>query len=227
MKSFKKYISIFTIAIMLTIHTSSYAQDQSKNYDKEILIVQSYQRDYEHTRALENGIDDYFDSLDQKIRINYEFLDTKKDITEANLKSMAEMMETKYRNRNLDGVILCDDDALAFYIKYGNMIWPRVENIVATGINSVRQYDGLAKDTHIIEELPDIEKTIDIALEQNKYKNISTLNFIYDNTTTGNLMKSEVEALLKDKYTSYKANQYFNQTPIELKLIIENGNYWG
>lgn len=222
MKSFKKYISIFTIAIMLTIQTSSYAQDQSKNYDKEILIVQSYQRDYEHTRALENGIDDYFDSLDQKIRINYEFLDTKKDITEANLKSMAEMMEAKYRNRNLDGVILCDDDALAFHIKYGNMIWPKVENIVATGINSVRQYEGLAKDAHIIEELPDIEKTIDIALEQNKYKNISTLNFIYDNTTTGLLMKNEVEALLKDKYIDYNTNQYFNQTPTELKLIIEN-----
>lgn len=223
MNLLKKYASIFIIVILfITQESYVHGQENSKNYDREILIVQSYQRDYEHTRALENGIDDYFDSLDSKIRINYEFLDTKKEITEANFKSMAEMMEAKYKNRDLDGVILCDDDALAFHIRYGDRIWPRVDNIVATGINSVRQYEGLAEDAHIIEELPDIEKTINIALEQNGNKNISTLNFIYDNTTTGNLMKNEVEALLKDKYTSYKTNQYFNQTPMELKLIIEN-----
>ncbi|MGL5256922.1 MAG: HD domain-containing phosphohydrolase [Proteocatella sp.] len=224
MKLLEKYISVFIIVMLFTMQTASYGQAQSKNYDKEILIVQSYQRDYEHTRELEKGIDDYFDNFNQKIRINYEFLDTKKDITEDNFKSMAEMMKAKYRNRNLDGVILCDDDALAFHIKYGEMIWPNVEDIVATGINSVKEYDGLAKDTHIIEELPDIEKTINIALEQNQNKNITTLNFIYDNTTTGRLMKNEVEALIEDKYTNYKTNQYFEQTPTELKLIIENSS---
>ena len=101
---------------------------QTQSYDREILIVQSYQRDYEHTRALENGIVDYFTNLDETIRVHYEFLDTKKDISMYDFDRIAESMIKKYSHMQLDGIILCDDDALNFHLKYGDKICPLMHN---------------------------------------------------------------------------------------------------
>ena len=50
-------------------------------YDRKILVIQSYNRDYVHTRALEEGIVKVFKNSSENIRINYEFLDTKKYFT--------------------------------------------------------------------------------------------------------------------------------------------------
>lgn len=214
-----------TVSLIIVIFTnSSYIFAETKVYDKELLIVQSYQRDYEHTRQLENGINDYFSKIDRNIHVNYEFLDTKKYSSPENFKVMADMMSRKYKNKKLDGVILCDDDALNFHIMYGKQIWPNTEDIVATGINSITPYKEIAKDVNIIEELPDIQKTIEVALSQNKQKNIDTLNFIYDVTTTSMLMENEIEALVDSKYREYKVNHYSDKTPFELKQLVDNAD---
>lgn len=211
-------LKVVTVSLIIVIFTnSSYIFAETKVYDKELLIVQSYQRDYEHTRQLENGINDYFSKIDRNVHVNYEFLDTKKYSSPENFKVMADMMSRKYKNKKLDGVILCDDDALNFHIMYGKQIWPNTEDIVATGINSITPYKEIAKDVNIIEELPDIQKTIEVALSQNKQKNIDTLNFIYDVTTTGMLMENEIEALVNSKYRAYSINHYSDKTPFELK----------
>lgn len=211
-------IFIFNIANPLQV---GYSQTQS--YDREVLIVQSYQRDYEHTRALENGIVDYFTNLDETIRVHYEFLDSKKDVSMYDFDRIAESMIKKYSHMQLDGVILCDDDALNFHLKYGKEIWPSVNHIVATGINSIKPYINLDDDrVIIIEELPDIEKTIEAALIQNKNKSIDTLNFIYDVTTTSKSMKKEIELLVDNKYSTFKINHYGDKTPNELKYIVDS-----
>lgn len=213
------FLAIFILSLVSPVN-EVYSQIQS--YDKEVLIVQSYQRDYEHTRALENGIGDYFEALDVPIRLHYEFLDTKKETNSYDFQRMSEVMTRKYAHMELDGVILCDDDALNFHLKYGEKIWPNVKNIVATGINSVKLYENLDNRVKIIEELPDIEKTIEAALMQNDSKDIDTLNFIYDVTVTSKSMKTEIELLLDSKYKNFSTNHYADKTPDELKHIIES-----
>lgn len=227
MSKFKKSVVIvwITIFIFNMLNASQFVYSQTQSYDREILIVQSYQRDYEHTRALENGIVDYFTNLDETIRVHYEFLDTKKDISMYDFDRIAESMIKKYAHMQLDGVILCDDDALNFHLKYGEKIWPNVEHIVATGINSIKPYTNLDDDRLvIIEELPDIEKTIEAALIQNKNKKIDTLNFIYDVTITSKSMEKEIELLVEDKYSNFNVNHYVDKTPNELKYIVESEN---
>lgn len=225
MRVLNKFISVIICLIFLFDFTkvTAFAFETEKMYTKEILIVQSYQRDYEHTRELEKGIVDYFNQSEYRIKINYEFLDTKKDVDNYHTKILAEMMAKKYSNTSLDGVVLCDDDALTFHIKYGKSIWPEVKYIVATGINSLIPYKDL-DGVNIIEELPDIQKTIKIALEQNNKKQIKKLNFIYDVTTTSKLMQKEIENITAKSYKEYQVEHFTDKTPEELRKMVANAS---
>lgn len=191
-------------------------------YTKEILILQSYQRDYYHTRVLEEGIEAVLANSGEKVRIRYEFLDAKNSLDFNAFQTLAETLTPKYKEVSLDGLIICDDDALQFYNRFGKTIWPNTVNVVSTGINSLRPYSEGIPGMVIIEERPDVEKNIAVALEQNQTKDIKTLHFIYDETTTSNEMRSDIIAMLADKYPNYQSQHYYDKTPDDLKTIIDS-----
>lgn len=191
-------------------------------YTKEILILQSYQRDYYHTRVLEGGIEAVLANSGEKVRIRYEFLDAKNSLDFNAFQTLAETLTPKYKEVSLDGLIICDDDALQFYNRFGKTIWPNTVNVVSTGINSLRPYSEGIPGMVIIEERPDVEKNIAVALEQNQTKDIKTLHFIYDETTTSNEMRSDIIAMLADKYPNYQSQHYYDKTPDDLKAIIDS-----
>lgn len=193
-------------------------------YTKEILILQSYQRDYYHTRVLEEGIEAVLAASEEKVRIRYEFLDAKNSLDADAFQTLAETMTQKYKDVSLDGLIICDDDALQFYNRFGRTIWPNTVHIVSTGINSLRPYSEGIPGMVIIEERPDVEKNIAVALTQNQTKDIKTLHFIYDETTTSNEMRSDIMTMLADKYPKYQSQHYYDKTPDELKAIIDSSS---
>ena len=180
-------------------------------YTKEILILQSYQRDYYHTRVLEEGIEAVLSASDERVRIRYEFLDAKNSLDADAFQTLADTMTRKYKDVSLDGVIICDDDALQFYNHFGKTIWPDTVNVVSTGINSLRPYSQGIPGMVIIEERPDVEKNIALALEQNHTKDIKTLHFIYDETTTSNEMRSDIMTMLADRYPQYESQHYYEK----------------
>lgn len=191
-------------------------------YSKEILILQSYQRDYNHTRVLEEGIEAVFADSEEKVRIRYEFLDAKNNLDADAFQTLATSMTQKYQDVSLDGIIICDDDALQFYIRFGQTIWPNTIHVVSTGINSLRPYSEGIPGMVIIEERPDVEKNIALALQQNQTKDINTLHFIYDQTTTSNEIRSDIITMLADKYPRFESQHYYDKTPDELKAIIDS-----
>ena len=193
-------------------------------YTKEILILQSYQRDYYHTRVLEEGIEPVLAASEEKVRIRYEFLDAKNSLDADAFQTLAETMTQKYKDVSLDGLIICDDDALQFYNRFGKTIWPNTVHVVSTGINSLRPYSEGIPGMVIIEERPDVEKNIAVALSQNQTKDIKTLHFIYDETTTSNEMRSDIMTMLADKYPKYQSQHYYDKTPDELKAIIDSSS---
>ncbi|MDO9492992.1 HD domain-containing phosphohydrolase [Acetobacterium sp.] len=193
-------------------------------YTKEILILQSYQRDYYHTRVLEEGIEAVLAASEEKVRIRYEFLDAKNSLDADAFQTLAETMTQKYKDVSLDGLIICDDDALQFYNRFGKTIWPNTVHVVSTGINSLRPYSEGIPGMVIIEERPDVEKNIAVALSQNQTKDIKTLHFIYDETTTSNEMRSDIMTMLADKYPKYQSQHYYDKTPDELKAIIDSSS---
>lgn len=66
-------------------------------YTKEILILQSYQRDYYHTRVLEEGIEAVLANSGEKVRIRYEFLDAKNSLDFNAFQTLAETLTPKYK----------------------------------------------------------------------------------------------------------------------------------
>lgn len=190
-------------------------------FQKEVLILQSYERDYMHSREIEQGIENYFENSGKNIRFRYEFLDTKNFFSEKYLDSMAEILSEKYHNIPLDGVILCDDDALKLYLKYKDQLFMENVPIIATGINSLEGYPLEIPNLCIIEEKPNIEKNIQLALKQNR--NINTFHFVYDTTTTSTQMYNEITKLLSFKYPEYKVFHHNSLFPEEIKTLINSG----
>jgi HD-GYP domain-containing protein (c-di-GMP phosphodiesterase class II) len=192
-------------------------------YDKEVLILHAYQRDYAHTKALDKGIETYFEKTALNIKLRYEYLDTKNYYNLDDLEILSELLKNKYAKDHFDGMILCDDNALNFYLSYGEEIWGETDQVVATGINSLVPYeDDLLKLT-LVEEKPNVEETIKIALKQNDDKAIKNLHFIYDETATSLLMETEILKVLDDYKDLYDSVHHRSNTPDELKKIIEEG----
>lgn len=191
-------------------------------YTKEVLVLHSYQRDYYHTRALEEAIEKTLGANEEMIRIRYEYLDTKNHFDADVMDWMCQVMQEKYNNVSFDGIILTDDDALVFYKTYGAQIWPSTKHVVATGINSLRPYGEGIEGLVIMEERPNVEKTIELALNQNKSKGIENLHFVYDNTTTSNEMRVDIQMLVEEKFKGYKAFHHYTLTPEELKQLVSN-----
>lgn len=116
----------FLIIFMLLISTISiiYSSDYNLGiYKKKVLVIQSYNLDYVHTRELNAGIEETFKNQRDRINIRYEFLDSKNYWNEHQMYEFAKLMKAKYQNQEFDGVILCDNDALNFYLSYGSNIF--------------------------------------------------------------------------------------------------------
>ena len=206
-------------------NSSNIVQSSSLNlYDRKVLIVQSYNRDFIHTQFLEEGILSTFKKTPDKISFNYEFLDTKKVFSPGYLKSLAAIFSEKYALESFDAIILCDDDALKFYQLYGQQTWGASPYVVATGINSIGLYPEGINGLTIIEERPNYEKTINLALKQNENKSITTLNFIYDDTTTSTEVRHDLEALVKINYSNLSSNHYFQESPESLRNIVSSAD---
>ena len=195
--------------------------EMMERYDREVLILQSYNRDFVHANDQELGILEVFEKSPERIRFHYEFLDTKNYISDEYLAVKYEEFAMKYGGRFFDAIILNDNDALNFYHRYGKKLWPDTRNVVATGINSVSHYPSGVDGVIIIEERFEYKKNIDLALMQCKDQEIKRLNFIYDDSTTSREIIKDIEALTKEQYPDYTINHYFDKTPEELRTIVD------
>ena len=191
-------------------------------YDKEVLILHAYQRDYAHTKAIDEGIEAYFNDTELEVKFRYEYLDTKNYFNQSDLSILSHVLSNKYANNHFDAIIICDDDALNFYLSYGDKIWRDTEIVVATGINSLSPHENQNYNITIVEEKPKIEETIELALKQNEDKSIRNLHFIYDETTTSLIMENEIIKVLDDYEKTYSIYHHRSDTPKQLKSKIEN-----
>lgn len=221
-----KLICIALLAMLFCIKNEVYADNTkeesklSSDY-KDVLVLQSYNLDYVHTRDLGEGISNRFASSNEKVELHYEFLDTKNYMNPDYFDMRYREFNEKYDGVRLDAIILCDDDALNFYRAYGKRIWPRVKVVVATGINSVSDHPNGIKGICIIEEKFEYEKNIRLALEQNKDKDIKRLFFIYDDSTTGRVIRNDLQALTDKEYGEYEVYHYNDKTPEQIKEIMK------
>lgn len=104
---------------------------------KDLLILHSYDPGYPRTQSIMTGMEEVFAASGEELRIQVEYLDTKRYHKAEYIDSVLEtLFAFKLRNRRYDLVLLSDDDALKFVLKH-RADWFADTPVVYCGIGTI------------------------------------------------------------------------------------------
>jgi two-component sensor histidine kinase/ABC-type uncharacterized transport system substrate-binding protein len=152
---------------------------------KQVLIIHSYQQDYQWTRLQHSGIMSELDSsADQDIRVKTEYLDAKHSWNAEKAREFARHLAVQYANNRFDLLMVTDDDALAFVDEYGTSLFASTP-VVFSGINDHHAPRIARHRGHWtgVAEFTDYESTI--AALRALFPQATEVRLLADDTTTG------------------------------------------
>lgn len=193
------FILIFILISLSYVEKSFSLSSNTDNFEKKILIINSYHRGFKWTDDTVNSFIDTIKESDpeSKFSLYIEYLDWKKYPTQMNLNNMYSSLKYKYSNIPIDLIVTTDDKALELAMKTRQDFFSEIP-IVFMGI-SEGNYEKLAiEDTNItgvIENL-DLKPTIEIAkLAKPGFNKLYT---IHDFTESGISMNKEIVKTVKE-----------------------------
>lgn len=208
---FKISISIllFLFFIVLSLQ-NAYSIDRGI---KNILIIHSYYQGLTWTDNQDKGIRSVFESKKFEIELHTEYMGTKLVADDDYFNRLAEIYKQKYTAIKLSAIILTDDDALNFYLKYHNNVFHDVPAVFC-GVNYLSDLKSLELDSIVtgVVEAFDIRKTIDISLKL--HKNAKRIVIINDNSTTGIANKKVLQKILPE-FASRASFTFFEDMNME------------
>ena len=101
---------------------------------KQILILNSYHKGYPWTDNLVKGIEKVLTEKIENCEILIEYMDTKRINTDEYYEVLFRLMKMKYSKINLDIIIVSDDNAFLFTVKYHRRLFGNTP-IVFMGVN--------------------------------------------------------------------------------------------
>lgn len=139
-------------------------------HSPKILIINSYNPEYEWTKNQYDGIMRELETLGREYLVYTEYLDWKRYPTQDNLKLMHDLCKSKYRDKKIDIIITTDDAAFRFALDNraelfsdAPIIFAGVYREIAAGMMK-----GQARVTGVYQDL-DIDATIRCAVEINPH----------------------------------------------------------
>lgn len=201
---YRKIIQIIGLLMVTLIigMTSIYAfgLDDEGLKGQSVLVLHSYSEDFIWTRDLQESIRESFESIQDPFTMRIEYMDSKNAYTDAIKERLFDLYRTKYAPGDFDIVIATDNIAYNFLVEYKETLFGDIP-VVATGINNTHLIE--MKDRfYVIEEKPDYEATIDLAIRQNP--EADDFYIILDETTTSQLVKAELDQVLKGYKNDFK-----------------------
>ncbi|MGM0501955.1 MAG: ABC transporter substrate binding protein [Bacillota bacterium] len=187
---------------------------QVRAEEQNILILNSYNQNYEWTSKLEQGIINKLNS--KEIIVHQEYMGTKLAADDIHFKNLYELYKHKYQSINLDLIIATDNHAFDFLLKNRNQLFGEIP-VVFTGVNNFtldmleghQNYYGVAEDINI-------EQTIDLAIEL--HPDAENITAIFSNSITGNKFKTIFENTIADYKISTNIYQLDNIEEVQNKL---------
>lgn len=167
--------------------------------NNRILYINSYHQGYPWSDDIEQALRERLDGSGKKIELMVEYLDSMRYPAGEQNEALAQVMEIKYTQLRPTLVLVSDNDAFDFVIKYRERLFPGLP-IVFCGYNNFRpEYlEGIDNITGVNEET-NFEETIEMALKV--HPNTDTLAFITSTRETTSRWFSEVaERSLFPKY---------------------------
>ncbi len=160
---------------------------------KTVLYLNSYHHGYQWSDSEHDGIRSRLDSGPFKIDLQVEYLDAKRYNIAPVSQALLAVFQKKYINEHFDVVIVSDDDALSFALRFRPQLFPGVP-IVFSGVNDLRP-ENLAEGniTGVVETF-DLTGTIDVALKLHPEKHRMVV--VGDESTAGRAIKKQIEGLV-------------------------------
>lgn len=155
----------------------------TETIDQRILVLNSYHKGLAWTDSVVQGIENTFAKAGYDAELQIEYMDTKRVSNQIYFEKLSDIYQYKFRSQQPEIVIVSDDHALSFILKYGDRIFPGIP-VVFCGINNFQ--DSLIENhRHItgVVEAFDIAATLKAAIHlQPDTRRIVIIN---DRTKTG------------------------------------------
>jgi PAS domain S-box-containing protein len=161
----------------------------------QVLVLQSYHQGQRWTDQQLHGIRNALDSNHEPYALYVEHLDTKRWSDDAYLDSFRQLLLTKYASVLLDAIVATDNSAFEFIREHRDALFGQVP-VVFSGVNFFRESmrDDLAQVTGVAETF-DAGATIELMLKL--HPETRRIVIVIDSTTTGSLLRRELEQVLE------------------------------
>lgn len=186
-----KWVNIFFVVLFMFIFSSASAFAENSN--KSVLYLNSYHDGYQWSDTVLSGIRSKLAEGPYKIDLQIEYMDTKKFNIEEVIEDLLILYKAKFKNEKFDAIIISDDDAFDFILKYRDEFLPDVP-LIFCGVNSLKKEElSMGNITGIVENF-DFQNTIDIALKLHPNKNRMVV--VGADDTTSIAIRDRIEALV-------------------------------
>ncbi|MGB5919144.1 ABC transporter substrate binding protein [Arcobacter sp.] len=200
--------------------TFSFATDNNK----EVLLLHSYHKGYKWSDDISKGIEDKFISHGN-IELTTRYMDTKRVIGGIYLNELAELYKKQFENRKFDLIIVSDNNAFEFIVKYHDYLFPNTP-VLFCGINNFDK--ALLDENNIKEYMSGVVEQVDL---ENNFKLIHELHpkmknlvIINDKSKTGYAIKRDLRPII-EKYKDEFNVEYIDQLDMEtLKKKVKDLN---
>ncbi|MFP4549882.1 MAG: histidine kinase dimerization/phosphoacceptor domain -containing protein [Spirochaetales bacterium] len=176
---------------------------QAESHHRNVLVIHSYNTGFPWTDDVHNGftenLERYALENDLLVDVSTEYLDAMRFPSDELFPVFAEVLEAKYATRQPDVVVSCDDDALAFLLRYRDGLFPGVP-VLFCGLN-YDEFDpsvfvGVSQYAAVVERL-NFSATIDLITAIHNPERIA---FVIDHTTTGRQDLQTLQTLGRNRY---------------------------
>jgi len=185
-----KLIFLLLFISVAALVSPSFVSSAFAEAKKNVLILNSYHQDYKWTNDETRGVVEALAPVNEKIKIYIEYMGTKWVSGDQYFEELNRMLKFKYQNIRFDVIVLSDNDALNFLVKYRDGMFGRVPTVFC-GINYFQDNDLREQPLYTgTNETVDIKTNLETILRIHPAtKKIIVIN---DTTTTGKRIKTEL-----------------------------------
>lgn len=183
----KLYITRFLSLLLLWLILINHVLAQKEKF-KDIILLNSYHSTFKWTSDITEGVLTEF-SDPSEYRVFVEDMDSKRFQNKAYLEQLREVYMQKYSEASIEGVIISDNNAFDFFLKYGREIWGDVP-VAFCGNNSILDYRDL--DTlkfKGVKEQINIDSTLSII--KSLQPELDELIVVSDSTNSGKIFSNQ------------------------------------